>query len=166
MANVVAFDVDKNRTISYSMTGPANVVRFLHLDKESGEIVVANRIDREVNEWLNVTVKAVDNGVPPRSSLVDVFVQVLDENDNNPVFVLGDLQNVTVRENSPIGEQIAQIRAKDIDAGEFGKITYLIDRISSQVGGGIGHFLNQQQKVTDFCFYHRENSPSIRALEF
>lgn len=135
VANVVAFDVDKNRTITYSMGGPPGVVRFLHLDEESGEILVANRIDREVNEWLNVTVKAVDNGVPSRSSLVDVFIQVLDENDNNPVFIVGDLQNLTVRENSRIGEPIATIQAKDIDSGEFGKITYLIDRISSQVGG-------------------------------
>lgn len=132
VASVVAFDMDKNRTITYTMGGPPEVLRFLHLDSESGEILVANRIDREVHEWLNVTVGAVDNGVPRRSSLVDVFVQVLDENDNNPVFI-GDLQNVTVRENSRIGEPIATIQARDIDAGEFGKITYLIDRISSQV---------------------------------
>lgn len=132
VANVVAFDVDKNRTITYSMGGPPEVLHYLHLDQESGELVVANRIDRELYEWLNVTVRAVDNGLPSRSSLVDVFVQVLDENDNNPVFV-GDVQNVTVRENSRIGEPIASIEARDIDAGEFGKITYLIDRISSQV---------------------------------
>lgn len=137
VANVVAFDVDKNRTISYSLSGPPEVLRFLHLDRESGEIVVANRIDREVHEWLNVSVRAVDNGVPSRSSMVDVFVQVLDENDNNPMF-LGDLQNVTVREGAKVGEPIATITAKDIDAGEFGKITYLIDRISSQVGGQLG----------------------------
>lgn len=135
VANVVAFDMDKNRTITYSMGGPAEVLRFLHLDQESGEIVVANRIDREAYEWLNVTVRATDNGVPSRSSLVDVFVQVLDENDNNPMFI-GDLQNVTVPENTRIGEPIVSIQAKDMDAGEFGKITYLIDRISSQVNIG------------------------------
>lgn len=132
VANVVAFDVDKNRTITYALGGPPEVLHFLHLDRDSGELVVANRIDREQYEWLNVTVRATDNGYRSRSSLVDVFVQVLDENDNNPVFV-GDVQNVTVLENSRIGEPIASIQARDIDAGEFGKITYMIDRISSQV---------------------------------
>lgn len=143
VANVVAFDVDKNRTITYSMGGAPEVLRYLHLDRDSGELVVASRIDREVHEWLNVTVRAMDNGVPSRSSLVDVFVQVLDENDNNPVFV-SDVQNVTVMENARIGEPIAVIAAKDLDAGEFGKITYLIDRISSQVirvEGGEGRII-------------------------
>jgi len=43
--------------------------------------------------------------VPPRSSLADIFIQVLDENDNNPYFV-GDVSNITVREDAPVGECI------------------------------------------------------------
>jgi hypothetical protein len=48
-------------------------------------------------------VRATDSGVPLRSSLADVFIQVLDENDNNPYFV-GDVNNITVREDAPVGE--------------------------------------------------------------
>lgn len=71
--------------------------------------------------------------MPPtsRSSLVDVFVRVVDENDNNPYF-LNDLSNLTVSENTPVGTRIAMIQAKDADSGDFGKITFLIDKISSQ----------------------------------
>lgn len=76
---------------------------MLHLDELTGEVVVAGRIDHEATTWLNFSVKATDSGVPPRSSLVEVFVQVLDENDNNPVFY-GDLNNVTVLEDAPIGK--------------------------------------------------------------
>uniref|UniRef100_W4VR90 Putative cadherin egf lag seven-pass g-type receptor n=1 Tax=Corethrella appendiculata TaxID=1370023 RepID=W4VR90_9DIPT len=131
ITSVVAYDVDKNKTIRYSLEGPQEMTALVHLDAESGEIVVANRIDHETFQWLNFTVRATDSGVPPRSSMVDVFVQVVDENDNNPYFI-GDMGNLTVYENSPIGTRIATIQANDADSGDFGKITYLIDRISSQ----------------------------------
>lgn len=38
-----------------------------------------------------------------------------------------------VPEDTVIGEKIATLEAEDADSGEFGKITYLLDRISSQV---------------------------------
>lgn len=129
--NVAAFDVDKNRTITYSLDGPADTVGLVQIDAESGEIVVANRIDHEQVQWLNYTVRATDSGQPPRTSLVDVFIKVIDENDNNPYFVTGN-SNLSVVENSPPGTRIAMIQAKDADSSDFGKITFLIDKISSQ----------------------------------
>uniref|UniRef100_A0A1B0CCE9 Putative cadherin egf lag seven-pass g-type receptor n=1 Tax=Lutzomyia longipalpis TaxID=7200 RepID=A0A1B0CCE9_LUTLO len=131
IVNIVAYDVDKNRTITYSLEGPSDITSLVHLDSESGEIVVANKIDHEVHKWLNFTVKATDSGVPSRSSLVEVFLDVIDENDNRPYF-LGDMRNFSVSENAPIGTKITTVRAEDADSGDFGKITYLMDRISSQ----------------------------------
>ncbi|KAJ9587165.1 hypothetical protein L9F63_019319, partial [Diploptera punctata] len=122
--NVVADDADKNRTITYSLEGPRDVKDLIHLDAVTGEIVVANKIDHELFPWLNFTVRATDSGIPPRSSLVDVFIQVLDENDNNPYFI-GDINNITVREDAPL-------EARDPDSGDFGRITFLLDRMSSQ----------------------------------
>lgn len=62
---------------------------------------------------------------------MDIFVRVVDENDNNPYF-LNEQSNLTVKENAAIGTRIAMIKAKDADSGDFGKITFLIDKISSQ----------------------------------
>lgn len=67
-----------------------------------------------------------------RSSLSEVYVQVLDENDNNPYFV-SNISSVSVMENSKIGTEITVIQAADSDSGDYGKITYLLDRMSSQV---------------------------------
>ncbi|XP_055377759.1 cadherin-23 isoform X2 [Condylostylus longicornis] len=131
IGNVVAFDLDKNRTITYFLEGDPRVTGLLHLDPETGEVVVANKIDHEEHQWLNFTVRATDSGYPPRSSLVDVFVSVLDENDNNPYFIT-TTKNFTILENSPIGTRIATIQAADSDSGDYGKITFLMDRISSQ----------------------------------
>lgn len=103
MANVVADDPDKNRTIKYSLESSKIIASLLYLDADTGEIVVANKIDHEFTPWLNFSVRATDSGVPARSSLVEVFVQVLDENDNNPHFV-GGVTNFTVREDARIGE--------------------------------------------------------------
>ncbi|XP_054269612.1 cadherin-23-like [Macrosteles quadrilineatus] len=128
--NVVADDADKNRTITYSLEGAPKMTELVHLDQQTGEIVVANRIDHEQTPWLNMSVRATDSGIPPRSSYVDVFVQVIDENDNNPYFI-GNISNITLREDTPIGAEVTVIEAHDADSGDYGKITYLLDRISS-----------------------------------
>lgn len=114
------------------ISGNPKILELIHLDVESGEIVVANKIDHETYQWLNFSVKATDSGFPPRSSLVDVFISVLDENDNNPYF-LTTTKNFTVSENAALGTRVGTIQAGDADSGDFGKITFLMDRISSRV---------------------------------
>ena len=91
-------------------------------------------------QWLNVSILASDNGVPPRASRVDLYVQVLDENDNDPVFDFGNSDyglQVEVQENTTPGTVIANVRATDLDSGENGKITYFLDKRSASTGGGI-----------------------------
>lgn len=129
--HVAAYDVDKNRSVTYALQGPPAIVDLVHMDAETGELVVAQRIDYETVQWLNYTVRATDSGQPARSTLVDVFVRVVDENDNNPYFLEAPA-NLSVPENSAIGTRIAVVRAADADAGDFGKITFLIDKMSSQ----------------------------------
>ncbi|XP_069185641.1 cadherin-23 isoform X4 [Procambarus clarkii] len=130
IVTVVADDVDKNRTISYSLQGPSEILSLVKLDHETGEIVVAERVDREQFSWLNFTVQATDSGVPPRSNVADVVVQVIDENDNNPVFV-NPPTNLTIREDAPPGTQVATVTAVDADSDDYGMVTYLLDRKSS-----------------------------------
>ncbi|XP_077287524.1 cadherin 88C [Arctopsyche grandis] len=131
IANIVADDVDKNRSITYSLEGPSEMIKLVHLEPDTGEILVANKIDHETYPWLNLTVKATDSGIPPRSSLVDLFIQVLDENDNNPYFVF-ESTTISVLEDTHPGTPLAVIAARDSDSGEYGKITYLMDHIATK----------------------------------
>ncbi|KAK5649206.1 hypothetical protein RI129_000235 [Pyrocoelia pectoralis] len=131
VGNVIADDLDKNKSITYSLEGSAQYLGFLHIDPNSGELVVANKIDHEVYKWLNLTVKAIDSGLPRRSSRVELYIQVLDENDNNPYF-LPEPKELVVPEDVTIGETIGTVQANDLDSGDFAKITYLLDRVSSQ----------------------------------
>ncbi|KAJ3665071.1 hypothetical protein Zmor_000585 [Zophobas morio] len=131
IGNVLADDADKNKTITYTLDGRYEITELIHLDSDSGDLIVANKIDHELYEWLNLTVKATDSGFPPRFSRVEIFIQILDENDNNPYFLL-EPQSLLISEDTTVGRQVAIIEARDSDSGEYGKITYLLDRLSSQ----------------------------------
>lgn len=63
--------------------------------------------------------------------MTSINIRILDENDNNPVF-LNETKDLTVRENSPMGFRIGTITATDADSGNYGKITYLMDKESAQ----------------------------------
>jgi len=78
-------------------------MELVHLNVETGEVVVSGKLDRERFSWINLTARASDSGSPRRTTFVPVIIQVLDENDNNPLFVQ-TLGNVSVKENSPIGK--------------------------------------------------------------
>ena len=91
-------------------------------------------------QWLNASIIASDNGVPSRSSTVELYIEVLDENDNDPIFDFGNSDyglQIEVQENTQAGTVIANVKATDLDSGENGKITYFLDRRSASTGGGI-----------------------------
>lgn len=134
IVDISATDKDKNKTVIYSMEGPEQYLQYLEIDDETGEIMVGNRkIDREIIAWLNFTVRATDSGFPSRSNFVDVAIKVLDENDNSPIF-RDEMTNLTVSEATDQGSVVARIKAYDADVGEFGKVTYFLDRRSSALG--------------------------------
>lgn len=41
------------------------------------------------------------------------------------------ITSIQVKEDAPVGTVVARVEAKDADSGSFGKITYLLDRASS-----------------------------------
>ena len=131
---VSAEDADKNRTITYSLeSGSFDSLKMLDINPKTGAIVILEKLDYEVQKWMNFTVRAQDNGVPALSNYVDIVVEILDENDNSPLFVQ-QTTNITVREDTPPNAVIAKVEALDLDSGQFGQITYFLDR-SSTYGG-------------------------------
>ena len=71
-----AIDVDKNRTITYSLEGPSDLLRLISIDRKTGEVLVSDKIDRETTSWINVTLKATDSGVPPLTGMTSLSIQV------------------------------------------------------------------------------------------
>ncbi|XP_038386315.1 protocadherin beta-14 [Canis lupus familiaris] len=87
------------------------------------ELVLDRELDHEEEPELTLTLTALDGGSPPRSGTTLVLIKVLDINDNVPEFAQS-LYEVHVLEDTPVGSWIITIFANDLDAGNYGKISY------------------------------------------
>ncbi|NWX59423.1 PCDGK protein, partial [Promerops cafer] len=87
------------------------------------ELVLEKELDREEQRELNLVLTALDGGSPPRSAHVQIHIDVVDANDNAPVFNQSTYK-ASVRENTPSGTLVARISAYDLDDGPNGDIVY------------------------------------------
>ncbi|NXB84492.1 PCDGK protein, partial [Vidua chalybeata] len=87
------------------------------------ELVLEKELDREEQRELNLVLTALDGGSPPRSAHVQIHIDVVDANDNAPVFNQSTYK-ASVRENTPSGTLVAKISAYDLDDGPNGDIVY------------------------------------------
>ena len=144
IVKVVASDADVNRSIYYKLEGEEAVISHLKIERRTGQIIVADNIDREHISWLNFTVSATDSGVPAKWSYADVSIEVQDENDNSPVFIDYET-NIIVKEDVPVGHIVMKVTATDEDKGEYGQVTYFLDSPSSsskfQINPGTGRII-------------------------
>ncbi|XP_056455887.1 protocadherin alpha-8-like [Gadus chalcogrammus] len=93
---------------------------------KDGKIPVLNLLrplDRETKASHRLLLTAIDGGKPPRSGSVQIQVNVLDVNDNMPIFTK-EIYAVDLNENAPIGTTVIQINATDLDQGSNGEILY------------------------------------------
>ncbi|XP_052600866.1 cadherin-23 isoform X3 [Peromyscus californicus insignis] len=131
---VAAVDPDKglNGLITYTLldlTPPG----YVQLEDSSAGKVIANRtVDYEEVHWLNFTVRASDNGSPPRAAEIPVYLEIVDINDNNPIFDQLSYQEA-VFEDVAVGTVILRVTATDADSGNFALIEY-------SLGDGEGKF--------------------------
>ncbi|XP_036933524.1 protocadherin alpha-8-like isoform X23 [Acanthopagrus latus] len=97
--------------------------------KDKGEdgkipiLVVQKSLDREAARSHSLVLTAVDGGKPPKSGEMSIQVNVLDVNDNAPVFSK-DVYSVMLSENSPVGTTVIQVNATDLDDGQNGEVVY------------------------------------------
>ncbi|XP_066572853.1 protocadherin alpha-8 isoform X12 [Amia ocellicauda] len=89
----------------------------------SAELVLQKALDREKQPVIHLVLTAVDGGKPPRSGTLLIFVNVLDINDNTPVFSSA-VYKVRIYENAPYGTSVIKLNATDLDIGFNGEIVY------------------------------------------
>ncbi|XP_029627084.1 protocadherin alpha-8 isoform X12 [Salmo trutta] len=93
---------------------------------KDGKIPILNLqkpLDREALKRHKLLLTAIDGDNPPKSGTIEILVDVLDVNDNMPVFTK-ESYSVTLNENSPIGTTVIQVNATDLDEGSNGEIIY------------------------------------------
>ncbi|XP_072332422.1 protocadherin-20 isoform X2 [Scyliorhinus torazame] len=83
----------------------------------------AQQLDYEARQVHEVTVVAENaNKLALRTT---IKIQLLDVNDNSPLFT-SSLLNVTIEENNPPNSFLLKVKATDADSGEMGTVTYLL----------------------------------------
>ena len=115
-------DERQNGSIVYRIVD-GNSKRVFHINDTTGQISVAGAIDHELQSVYILNVTASDNGKSRLSSWTVVSINILDVNDNMPVFQRLNY-SFTVVENYPLGTVIGRIVASDPDAGKNGQLTY------------------------------------------
>ncbi|KYN09067.1 Cadherin-related tumor suppressor [Trachymyrmex cornetzi] len=113
---VRAIDKDikpQNNQFSYSIIS-GNLGQAFKVDPQTGDIETAKQLDRETVPTYDLTIGAIDTGSPPQTGTVMVHIELLDVNDNGPVFDPPEVIGY-VSENEPAGTSIMTLSATDPD---------------------------------------------------
>ncbi|KAG7237073.1 hypothetical protein INR49_032818 [Caranx melampygus] len=129
VTQVTANDVDLSSTITYSFSDNSSTNSPFAIDRYTGVITLTRALDYEEETDYTLTVWASDS---LHHATGEVRVQVLDVNDNAPVFTQVSYQ-VELSELVSGDTLIMSVSATDRDSGLNGKITYRL--LSSPLQG-------------------------------
>ncbi|KAM3623277.1 uncharacterized protein V6R79_009482 [Siganus canaliculatus] len=120
----VAVDADEgdNAVVSFVILA-GNKRGLFTLEERTGLLFLAAALDFETQRFHRLTVRAVDHGRPPLSSTQTLTVEVVDVNDQFPVFSQS-VYDASVAENRDPGEAVVRVSATDKDSEENSVVWY------------------------------------------
>ncbi|KAM9498266.1 protocadherin gamma-A11-like isoform 42-T42 [Salvelinus alpinus] len=165
LENAMDPDVEMNSIQTYSLLPSDHFTLKQHSHSGGSkylEMVLQTMLDRETNEQHSLVLTAVDGGTPQKSGTVKIYIEVLDINDNAPVFS-SVLYKSSLSEDSPKGTVILRVSATDSDKGTNGEVVYsfshstvsasdlfTIDPLTGEikVNGKLDFETNKQHKIS------------------
>lgn len=131
IATIKAVDDDNGAygKVHYSLETTDQDLPF-RIDEDTGKLVVSGPIDRETRSAYTMGVVAKDNKNFPnkqRSTHERITVNVIDVNDNTPVFQQTGKQLVQLQEVEAVGSGVYTVSASDADEGRNGKVFYSLE---------------------------------------
>ncbi|XP_076362796.1 protein dachsous-like isoform X2 [Tachypleus tridentatus] len=124
---VSATDLDEshsNYQISYFIYS-GNVGGTFAISKNTGEIILVKKLDREDVETFSLQVAATHRDTPTLNATSEVIIQVLDINDNPPLFNQSQYE-VFLSELAPVGTTVLTLMTSDKDETDHNQVTYKI----------------------------------------
>lgn len=113
---------------SYFMGSPIST--FVSLDPASGSLYALRSFNYEVMKQLELRITASDAGSPPLSGTANVYVKIVDQNDNAPLITQPPLNNgsaeVLLPRDAPSGYVITRVEARDADEGMNSVVSYAL----------------------------------------
>ncbi|XP_047411275.1 protocadherin beta-12-like [Sciurus carolinensis] len=128
-------DVGMNAVKSYTINPNSHFhikIRVNPDNKKYPELVLDKALDYEEQPELSLILTALDGGSPPRSGTALVRVVVVDTNDNSPEFEQ-PFYEVKIPENSILGSLVITVKARDLDSGINGEISYTFSHASEDI---------------------------------
>ncbi|XP_035265765.1 protocadherin gamma-C5-like isoform X46 [Anguilla anguilla] len=109
-------------------------------------LITDSKLDREASPQYEIDIIATDSGSPPLSTRKTININILDVNDNPPVFSQPSY-TVYVKENGAPGEILCSVSASDPDLGDNAKISYSV--LDSKV---------QDVSVSSYIYINSDNA--------
>lgn len=110
------YDEGVNADFTFQIIGQGNPSDAFRIEPGTGDVfTTVNNLDREQYSQYTFVVKATDQGTPIQSSTATVTINLIDVNDNPPVFNQS-VYKVTIPETH--SGQILKIKAYDPDVDE------------------------------------------------
>ncbi|XP_043925789.1 protocadherin alpha-C2-like [Protopterus annectens] len=128
-------DLDENGRVTYSVLdnklGSLHAMNYVSVSTESGNVYAKSIFDYEKLKTFEILVEAVDKGSPSLSSTVTVQVTIVDQNDNDPVFLYpstanGDVPVEMVPRSAEAGFLVTKVITVDADSGQNAWLSYQI----------------------------------------
>lgn len=121
---IVAADGDFNDVLRYTILSGNEDEKF-ELDSLSGVLTLRSPLDRETTAAYVLNISATDNGYPPQSTIQVLSIDVVDVNDNPPLFA-HSTYTANVTEGGPANGTVTQLVATDADTGINAQLMYII----------------------------------------
>ena len=98
---------------------------------QTGRVIVSGHLNREKRSIHHLTFIAETDTSPTLNAYYNLIVQVIDQNDNPPVF-MNNPYEVSLSEAVPPHTSVVQVQATDEDFGHNGEVSYSFHPESSQ----------------------------------
>ena len=148
VGTVLASDLDAepSETITFSIINSGRTSNLFSIGEETGILRTTQILDRESlvlgglfvpggGSSENLTIQAVDGGMPRLTSRTQVSVTLIDINDNPPVFERISNNSIgAVFENMDEGEVVVNAVAVDDDLGASGTVVYSLEVLNLTSG--------------------------------
>ena len=176
IANLIASDLDSpldfdleinsSLPLPFAIDGPYGDSTYVLLTK--------TKLDREEqNEYL-IQLILRDHGKPSLASRYELFIHLLDNNDNSPRFDR-EIYYVDIQENNFLNTTLIQVFANDSDLDENGRVTYHFNEanndyiwIDNQTGIIRTNIQFDYEEIRNFSFNvtavdHPKHGPQLKA---
>ena len=164
---------ETGRPVQFEITA-GNVPRLFDINQQSGVVTLNASLDFETQAIHSVTVAAFDVGSDPistQSAMASVMINVLDVNDNPPIFSQS-LYLGSVFENNDVGASLLTVDAADADSARFASVTYFLedendffqlDNITGNLSALVSFDYEMQQTYTFTVFATDSGTPVFTA---